>query len=67
MYVCFSLLFRLMFGMGDIFRDCLGEVVGDIFGEDMVCLFKRNKDDILCEIRYWDSVLFYRILEFNII
>lgn len=53
--------------MGDIFRDCLGEVVGDIFGEDMVCLFKRNKDDLLCEIRYWDSVLFYRILEFNII
>lgn len=57
LHVCSSSPSRLMFGMGDTSRDCSGEAAGDISGEDMACLSKRNKDDTLCETRHWDSVL----------
>lgn len=67
LHVCSSSPSRLMFGMGDTSRDCSGEAAGDISGEDMACLSKRNKDDTLCETRHWDSVLPHRISELNII
>lgn len=67
LHVCSSSPSRLMFGMGDTSRDCSGEAAGDISGEDMACLSKRNKDDSLCETRHWDSVLPHRISELNII